>query len=121
MNIKNRAFVLVSVVILLVNGLLLQQGISHFNDEIDNTVKEQEKIIDDVAHEILRNSYEPYLFKIRFFVEENEQIRQAFAEQDRKLLYSLSASIYRGLHGENRFFHAMDFNLPDGTVFLRVQ
>ncbi|MCL7487855.1 MAG: ATP-binding protein [Desulfobulbaceae bacterium] len=121
MNIKNRAFILVSVVILLVSGLMLQQGISHFNAEIDNTIQEQEKIIDGVAREILRNSYDPYLFKIRFFVEENEQIRQAFADQDRKLLYNLSAPIYRGLHGENRFFHAMDFNLPDGTVFLRVQ
>jgi signal transduction histidine kinase/CheY-like chemotaxis protein len=120
-NVKNRALVLVSLVILLVCGFLLIEGVTHFNGEIENAIQEQEKIIDGITHEIIKNSYDPYLYKIKFFIEQNEQIRQAFADRDRELLFHRSSSFYQGFQGENRFFHAMAFILPDGTVFLRVQ
>jgi len=121
MNVKNRALFLVCLIILFLSGFLLEEGISHFNAEIDNAVQEQEKIIDGITRDIKEYSFKGYLFKIKHFVEENDMLRQAFADRDRELLYHLSLLEYRYLHGENMYFHAMDFNLPDGTVFLRVQ
>lgn len=120
-TVKNRTLLVVSLVVLALSSFLLHEGISHFNEEIDNAIHEQEQLIDDVTSDIKKYSFDTYLFKIRYFVEQNEPVRQAFADRDRDLLYRLSLSQYQYLHGDNPYFHAMDFNLPDGTVFLRVQ
>ena len=121
MNVKNRALFLVSLIIVFLSGFFLINGISYFNVEIDTKIQEHEKIIDGVSQQLLNNIYNPYLAKISIFIEQNEQIRQAFVDKDRALLLKLSSFHYQRFHGENKFFHAMDFNLPDGTVFLRVQ
>jgi signal transduction histidine kinase/ActR/RegA family two-component response regulator len=121
MNVKNRALFLVSLIIVVLSGFFLSNGISYFNAEIDSKIQEQERTIDGVTQQILKYLYNPYLDKIKIFVEQNEQVRQAFADRDRDLLLKLSSFHYQRFNGENNFFHAMDFNLPDGTVFLRVQ
>jgi signal transduction histidine kinase len=121
MNVKNRALLIVSLVILGLSGFLLHEGISHFNEEIAHAIHEQERIIDGVTNDIKEHSFDSYLFKINHFVEQNEQLRQAFADRDRDRLYRICLPLYQYLHGENPYFHAIDFNLPDGTVFLRVQ
>lgn len=121
MNVKNRTFLIVTLVILALSAFLLHEGISHFNEELAHAVHEQEQLIDGITNDIKQYSFDSYLFKIRHFVEEDEQLRQALADRDRDRLYRLSLPRYQYLHGENPHFHAMDFNLPDGTVFLRVQ
>jgi len=121
MIVKNRALFLVSLVIVFLSGFFLINGISNFNAEIDTKIQEQEKIIDGVSQQLLKNLYNPYLDKISIFIEQNEQIRQAFVDRDRALLLKLSSFHYQRFNRENKYFHAMDFNLPDGTVFLRVQ
>jgi PAS domain S-box-containing protein len=121
MNVKNRALLIVSLVILALSGFLLNEGISHFNEEIEHAIHEKEQLIDGVTNDIKQYSFDSYLFKIRYFVEQNEQLRKAFADRERDQLYRLSLPSYQYLHGENLYFHAMEFNLPDGTVFLRVQ
>jgi len=121
MNIKNRTFFLVSLIIILLSGFYLYEGISQYNKEIDNAIHAEETVIDDITRDINAYSFHPYLFKIRHFIATNEKIRQAFADRDRARLYELALPMYRYLQDENNYFHAMDFNLPDGTVFLRVQ
>ena len=121
MNVKNRTLLIATLVILALSGFLLHEGISHFNEELAHAVHEQEQLIDGITNDIKQYSFDSYLFKIRHFVEEDEQLRQALADRDRDLLYQICLPRYQYLHGENPHFHAMDFNLPDGTVFLRVQ
>jgi signal transduction histidine kinase/CheY-like chemotaxis protein len=121
MNVKNRTLLIVSLVILALSCFLLNEGISHFNEEIEHAIHEKERIIDGVTNDIKQYSLDSYLFKIRYLIEQNEHLRQALADRDRDLLYQLALPRYQFLQGENPYFLAMDFNLPDGTVFLRVQ
>jgi PAS domain S-box-containing protein len=111
----------VSLVILSLCGFLLFKGISHFDGEIRLAIHEQERFIDGITDSIRKYSFDSYLFKIRHFVQHSEQIGQALADRDRDLLYRTALPHYQYLHGENGYFHAMNFNLPDGTVFLMVQ
>lgn len=121
MNIKNRALLLVSLTLIFLTGFYLYEGVVHYNRELDFAVLEQEKLIDRVTDDIKEYAFDQYRHKIRQFVNHNEAIRQAFAEKNRDRLYRLCTPFLEEFREENSFFHAIDFNLPDGTVFLRVQ
>ena len=121
MNVKNRTLLLVSLIIVFLTGFYLYEGISHYNNELDLSILEQEKLIDSVTDDIREYSFDHYLYKITYFLKHNPQAIEAFAARDKDKLYEICAPVLGELRAENRFFHAMDFNLPDGTVFLRVQ
>ncbi|MFZ5798923.1 MAG: ATP-binding protein [Thermodesulfobacteriota bacterium] len=121
MNVKNRTFAIVSVVILALCGLLIAKGISHFEEEINLAIRQQEQLIDGISDDIRRHSFDPYLFKIRHFAEHNDQIGQAMAVRDRDLLHRHALPHFTYLRGENPFFHSMSFHLPDGTMLLSIQ
>lgn len=121
MNIKNRALILITLVILLVCGFLFREGISHYNEAIDQAIEIQERLIDSITNDIKKYSFDSYHSEISRFVRHAEDVRQAFAARDRKLLYDLCAPVLAEYREENEFFHAFIFTLPDGSVFLRVQ
>lgn len=121
MNVKNRALILISLVILLVCGFLFREGISHYNEAIDHAIKEQERLIDSITNDIRKYSFDSYHNRINRFVRRSEDVRQAFAARDRERLYEICAPVMAELQAENEFFHAFVFSLPDGSVFLRVQ
>ena len=121
MNIKNRVLIIVSAIILVLTFSYLYDGLSHYNREIDLAVHAQDKIIDNVTKHIQRFVFNQYHNEIRNLVKDNPSISEAFARKDRQRLLELSVPLYKRYHEENKFFHAMDYNLPDGTVFLRVQ
>ncbi|HHO48361.1 MAG TPA: PAS domain-containing protein [Desulfobacteraceae bacterium] len=121
MKIKNRTLFLVSLVILFACGFLLSEGINHYNEAIDNAIREREKLIDNISNDIKKYSFDPYRYKINRLVRYFDEVRQAFADRDRERLYELCAPLFEEFREENKFFHAFVFTMPDGTVFLRVQ
>jgi len=121
MNVKNRALLLVSLIIVFLTGFYLFEGIAHYNHELDLAVLEQEKLIDSVTDDIREYAFGQYRYKIRHFINHHENVRQAFADRDRQKLLKICTPVLKEFREENKFFHALDFNLPDGKVFLRVQ
>jgi hypothetical protein len=121
MNVKNRALIVVSLVILLACGFLFSEGITHYNEAIDHAIQEQEKLIDSITGDIKRYSFDLYRFKIKRFERFYNEAKQAFADRDREGLYNFCAPLLQEFRAENYFFHSFVFTLPDGTVFLRVQ
>ncbi|GAB4346014.1 MAG: hypothetical protein Kow0089_23190 [Desulfobulbaceae bacterium] len=121
MHVKKKAFLLVGLVILVLSGFLLFEGIAYFNEQIDQDIRMEEELINRISNQIFTALYVPYIASIRVFVEEDPAVRKAFAARDRERLYELAVAEYFKQNETNPFFHAMDFNLPDGTVFLRVQ
>ncbi|MDW7773479.1 MAG: ATP-binding protein [Desulfobulbaceae bacterium] len=121
MNVKNRTLLLVSLILIFLTGFYLYEGADHYNNELDIAVLEQEKLIDSITDDIKEYAFGQYHHKIKRFLNHHEGIRQAFAEQNREKLYELCSPILQEYRKENKFFHAIDFNLSDGTVFLRVQ
>jgi signal transduction histidine kinase/ActR/RegA family two-component response regulator len=121
LKVKNRALLLVTLIIVVLSGFYLYEGIRDHNSLVESAIRDQENLIDNISGDILRFSFHPYLYKIDHFVKDNPEIRQAFADRDRERLFELCLPELAEFREENQFFHAMDFNLPDGTVFLRVQ
>ena len=80
MNIKNRALLIVSLVILGLSGFLLHQGISYFNEEIEHSIHEQERFIDGISSDIQKHSFDAYLFRINHFIQHNTEIGEALAD-----------------------------------------
>lgn len=121
MNIKNRTVLTVCVVLMALSGLLVYQGISQQTVAIEESLQKEEKHIDTIVDSVAKYSLSPYLTRIQHIQEAHPQIVAAFAARDRKRLQALAVHEYQVLQKENAYFHAFDFTLPDGTVFLRVQ
>lgn len=121
MKVKGKTLLVVTVVILFMSGLYLLQGISQHNTLINMTIENEERVIDHTISTIQKHSLSAYHVRIRQLAEKDNDIVQAFAERDRERLLQAARPLYDGLREENSDFHAWDFNLPDGTVFLRVQ
>lgn len=120
-RVKQRALLLVTLLIIFIVISSLYEGMTHYSHEIKIDVKEQETLIHSITDEIEKYSYYTYHFQITNFINDNSEIIQAFGNGQRARLYELCAPLLKRYMEENPFFHAMDFNLPDGTVFLRVQ
>ena len=120
MHVKNKTLALVSLIILILSGFFLVQGISRQDREIDSLIEQEEEVIDSTIRTVEKYSLHIYQVRIRRLAETNIELQEAFAARDRERLFRVAAPIYEGLKEENRFFHAWDFNLPDGTVVLRV-
>ncbi|MDH4321657.1 MAG: ATP-binding protein, partial [Desulfobulbaceae bacterium] len=121
MNIKYRTLITVCVVLLTLSGLLVYQGISQQTVALEESLQKEEKHIDTIVDSVAKYSLSPYLTRIQHIQEAHPQIVAAFAARDREGLQALAAHEYQVLQKENEYFHAFDFTLPDGTVFLRVQ
>jgi PAS domain S-box-containing protein len=121
MHVKNKALALVSLIILILAGFFLVQGIARQDREIESLIAQEEEVIDSTISTVEKYSLHIYQIRIRRLAEKNLELQEAFADRDRDRLFRVVRPIYEGLKEENRFFHAWDFNLPDGTVFLRVQ
>ncbi len=121
MNVKNKALAVVVLVILLLSGFFLAQGINRYNREIEAAINAEEEIIDNTLEDLQRYFFFSYRTRIEHIVENSDAMRQAFADRDRESLYREVLPVFKDLQEENAYFHAWDFTLPDGTVFLRVQ
>jgi len=120
-KVTHKALAVVSGVMLTLSGLYLAYGIHQHNDELRDTILAEERTIDATVRDLELYAYSVYRNRLRFLVENNPEIGAAFAARDRERLLAISAPRYAGLRKENVSFHAWDYNLPDGTVFLRVQ
>ncbi len=121
MDIRTRTIAAVSLVIFLLTALFLVQGISQHNQEINDHITHEQDQIDTIIGDITTYALTPYLSRIKHLTESHPEMIRAFAERDRQRLYGISSKELAILRAENPYFHALDFNLPDGTVFLRTQ
>jgi len=121
MKVKNRTLLIVGSIILILSSFYLFQGISQYDREIKREILTEEDVINDIVANTKKYSFSSYDYIITELVEENQPMRQAFADRNRELLNTIMQPIFKRLAYENEYFHAMDFNLPNGTVFLRVQ
>ncbi|MDH3359380.1 MAG: PAS domain-containing protein, partial [Desulfobulbaceae bacterium] len=121
MKAKNNTVITVSIVLLVLSGYFLANGIYQQNKILDETLRNEEKHIDTIIGSILKYSLAPYLTRIQHIELAHPDIIKAFANRDREKLYATASHEFHVLQQENEYFHAMDFTLPDGTVFMRVQ
>jgi PAS domain-containing protein len=121
LGIENRILFLVMFILVFLCSFIVYEGIRHHDDLINSATHEQSLLINYIADDIFNYSYTPYLHTIKRFINDNEEISRAFAMRDREKLLELCLPELQSYRATNPFFHAIDFNLPSGRVFLRVQ
>jgi len=120
MNEKNKAILLVSMILLILSAAFLYQGISFSNKALEQSIELEEKSVNATLLSIQDYSFKPYTARIKNFLQISPEIVDAFARRERELLYELTLPKYKALQRENNFFHVMHFHLPDATSFLRM-
>ncbi|MCK5404436.1 MAG: hypothetical protein KAI75_04365, partial [Desulfobulbaceae bacterium] len=120
MTEKNKATLVVTLIVVALSCAFLYQGISYHIKAIDEMIRFEEEEFSQVINAVETYSFQTYKERIVSLVETNESIVRAFAERDRELLYNLVLPKYSLLQRENKYFYVMHFHLPDNTTFLRV-
>ncbi len=121
MSISEKALAVVCVLVLTLSGLYLVQGIAQHSKELKSAILAEERVIDAMVEDLERYVYASARARLRYVLENNPQIPQAFAARDRARLLEVTRPRYGAMREETPSLHAWDFNLLDGTVFLRVQ
>jgi len=120
MNEKNKAILLVSAILLTLSAAFLYQGISFSNMALNQSIKVAEENMNTSILDIRDFSFKPYTARIKNLLQTTPQIVEAFARQDRELLYQLVLPKYQALKNENQYFHVLHFHLPNATTLLRM-
>lgn len=120
MSEKNKAILLVTLILLILSSTFLYQGNRFSNKALDQSIKVAEESMDATLLSIRDFSFKPYSARIESFLKVDPPIVEAFAKRDREQLYRLVLPKYKALQRENEYFHVMHFHLPDATTFLRV-
>ncbi|MEA3466926.1 MAG: response regulator [Thermodesulfobacteriota bacterium] len=120
MNEKNKAILLVSLVLLILSLAFLFQGISYSNKSLEQNIEMVEANMHSMLYSIQQLSFTPYESRINNVLHADPRIVEAFAKQDRELLHQLALPAYKALQKENEYFYIMHFHLPDGTTLLRM-
>jgi len=120
MSEKNKAISLVGLIILTLSMALLYQGISFSNKTLEQSIETAEKSMNNTLLSIQEYSFSPYKARIKNFIEIHPSVVEAFARQNRELLFQRALSGYKALQKENENFQVMHFHLPDATTLLRM-
>ncbi len=120
MSEKNKAILLVSLILFILSLAFLYQGIAYSNRALEQNIEMAETNMHSILYSMQHLSFAPYESRIKNLLQTNPQIVEAFAKRDRDSLYKLVLPKYRALQKENEFFYVMHFHLPDATAFLRM-
>ncbi|MBL4904239.1 MAG: PAS domain S-box protein [Desulfocapsa sp.] len=120
MSEKNKAILIVGIIIFVLSGAFLYQGYVSHSNIIDRTISAQKAALNNTIKDLEEFSFTPYRARIKNLINTSPAIVQAFAERDREQLYKLCLPKYEALKNENAFFHIMHFHLPDASTFLRI-
>ena len=120
MTEKNKATLVVTLIVVALSCAFLYQGISYHIKVIDEMIRYEEEEFSQVIEVVEQYSFQTYKERVVSLLQNNEPIVRAFAERDRELLYNLVLPKYGLLQRENKYFYVMHFHLPDNMTFLRM-
>ena len=120
MNERNRAILLIGIILSSLSGVYLYQGYSHYTSLMNQVLQVTEDKFNAAIDSVQEFSFTPYTTRVNNLLSNSPEIVMAFAERDRELLYQRTLSKYEALLLENKYFQVMHFHLPDGTTLLRM-
>ncbi|MDR9500752.1 MAG: response regulator [Desulfurivibrionaceae bacterium] len=120
MNEKQKATLIVSLIITLLAISLVWQGTRQHARILENQIEAARAELQSSISTMETFSFAPYRNRIKNVLETNPEISAAFAARDRQLLLKTVLPKYEALQLENRFFKIMHFHLPNGRTFLRA-
>lgn len=121
MNEKKQAIIIVSLILTFTAGIFIYH-IHSLESRISTLMIEADaRELHLTVQNLQKYSYATYRARIKNLLFSDPAIISNFAKRDRAGLYTQTKIKYDALQKENPFFHVMQFHLPDGSVFLRIQ
>ncbi len=118
MSVKNKAILLVSLIIISLFAFSLFHIVTLYNKSIETRIQDAEEMLATIVHDVERYSLTPYRTRIRGLWETNPSIVRAFADRDAERLRELLRPKFQILRQENPNFKELRFTLADGTPLL---
>ncbi len=120
MNIRTKAIILVLFLITCMTGAYLSISIKHQHQDLENKILTKKKSALFLAEMLQEQAFSNYRTRIVSLATTKQRVIEAFAKRDRVSLQQSVTGFYNVLKKENPHFSNMQFNLPDGTAFLRM-
>ncbi len=120
MSIRTKAISCVLLIITLLATVYLTLSISHQRQDLADKILAKEKSALFLAENLQEQAFAHYRTRIISLATGKQKVIEAFAKRDRAKLEKAVAGFYNVLKKENPHFRNMQFNLPDGTTFLRM-
>lgn len=120
MNIRTKSILFVLLIITLLSIVYLTLSISHQRQDLNDKILAKEKSALFLAENLQEQAFAHYRTRIISLATSKEKVIEAFARHDRGKLQKAATGFYTILKKENPYFRNMQFNLPDGTTFLRM-
>ncbi len=120
MNIRTKAIFTVLLIITILAGIYLTVSINHQRQDLANDILAKKKSALFLADNLQEQAFANYRTRIVSLATTKKNVIEAFAKRDRAQLQKAAAGFYAVLKKENPYFRTMQFNLPDGTAFLRM-
>ncbi|MFH7319165.1 cache domain-containing protein [Desulfurivibrio sp. D14AmB] len=117
---KEKATVLVAVVVVTLAAAFFYQGMLLHDRTIEGVIHDQQESIALTINNVDLYSFTPYQNRLHSLLQLNPGIGAALFNQDRQGLYRLTLPLYQALLRENPNLYIMHYHLPDGRSFLRM-
>ena len=109
------------VVVVALAAAFTYEGLLVHSRTIEQAIAKEENSIDIAVKGIENYFLTPYKQRLSNLLTTRKEIPQALFDQDRETLYRITLPLFTALKRENKYLHAMNFRLPDGHSFLRMQ
>ncbi len=120
MTIRTKAITVVLLIIAVLAGVYLTISINHQRQDLHDEILAKKKSTVFLAENLQEHAFAHYRTRIISLATTKKKVIEAFAKRDRAKLEKAVAGFYTVLKKENPHFRTMQFNLPDGTAFLRM-
>ena len=120
MSLKNRTLLFVFVILLLFSGALLLVTSMQQQEQIKKVKNANTQKVRKLYDKVRALHQEFYEHRILANIN-SVGVKEAFARNDREMLYSLSYGRFEALVKENKYLLLMQFHQSDSKIFLRMQ
>ncbi len=121
MSVTNKAICIVALVILSLSGFHLYTGLAQYNRDFERSLSLEQEEFDHVIVTLNRYLFDFYEVHLATYCSSPSPAMRAFADRDRARLQALTLPFYNELRRGDPYLRVMQFHLPDGTTFLRMQ
>jgi diguanylate cyclase (GGDEF)-like protein len=119
MNSSHRILMILISLISFITIVFLYLGHFHYTFLLKSTVEEEQRVSSKIysnTFKLIAKHYESIAENLLL----NQEIIDAFEQQDRDRLYALTGPIYKKLVDENPYLHIMHFHTKESKSFLRL-
>jgi len=121
MSVKNKAILLVSLIIVSLFAFSLYHVVILYNRSIDAQTSDAKKNLATIVNDVELYSFTPYKSRIKGIWKTDPRIVEALVNLDRDRLYRIVRPKFDTLVRENSYFAEMRFLRPDGATLLSLQ